>query len=298
MLPVETYKISNHAAVRILERTSLSIGQLLDRLSANGVAWLPAKLPEGHRHALIYCARSERFLVAVIHEADRVVKTIVTLEQWENMYRKVANVWMSLAIHAAAQGLLSNVKESGTLLTTPGEASRIGGPESVDMRLVAKFDGPKGPAYHDLLSLREFQWTEMMGSSPAKRRFQKSDFLGHLANRLLTVGTIAELVRQRLIRHTALVMEASNLLLVFGPSSCPASLLPQVDVGQQLADMVAQIETALQKRKEAKARLTQRRHAAFLERQALAHEAQYLSQASSKSFELSVESPSDKPSSI
>jgi len=274
MPPVEPYKISKHAIGRVLERTSLSIGQLLDRLNSNGIAWLPAKLPEGHRHALVYCATSERFVVAVIKEADRVVKTIVTLEQWENMYRKVANVWLTLAIHAAAHGLCETSAGAARMAPAPpSEAPRTSDQDAVDIRLVAKFDGLKGPTYHDLLALKEAQWTALMGSTPAKKRFQKAEFLSNLAQRLLTVGAIAEMVRQRLIRHTSLVMDANNLLLVFGPSSCPASLLPQVDVGQQLADLVAQIESTLQKRQQEKARLGKRRHEAFLERQGRVHEA-------------------------
>jgi len=272
MLSVEPYTFSKHAVVRVLERTHLSVGQLLDRLNSNSIAWLPAKMPAGHRHALVYCASSGSFIVAILVEADRVVKTVVTLEQWENMYRKVANIWLTLAMHAAVQGLRT---DPATAAGTPPARKELkpadASAQEMDVRLVAKFDGPKGPTYQDLFAQRESQWTALMGSTPAKRRYQKEEFLSNLAERLLNVSAFAELVRQRLIRHTELVMDANNLLLVFGPTSCPASLLPQVDVGRQLAEMVSHVEATLQKRQDEKARLAQRRHEAYLERQSPEH---------------------------
>jgi hypothetical protein len=273
MLSVEPYTFSKHAVVRVLERTHLSLGQLLDRLNNNGIAWLPAKMPEGHRHALVYCASSGTFIVAILVEADRVVKTVVTLEQWENMYRKVANIWLTLAMHAAAQGLQVELTDtSAESLELNGAKPADALAQAMDVRLVAKFDGPKGPTYQDLFAQRESQWTALLGSTPAKRRYKKDEFLSNLAERLLNVSAFAELLRQRLIRHTELVMDANNLLLVFGPTSCPASLLPQVDVGRQLAEMVSHVEATIQKRQDEKARLAQRRHDAYLERQSPEHQ--------------------------
>lgn len=301
MHPVAPYTFSKHAVVRVLERTHLSVGQLLDRLNNNSIAWLPAKMPEGHRHALVYCASSGSFIVAVLAEADRVVKTVVTLEQWENMYRKVANIWLTLAVHAAAQGLQpdqGSSSSSSTALLERKEARTTGEPaQSMDVRLVAKFDGPKGPTYHDLFAQRESQWTALMGSTPAKRRYQKEEFLSSLAQRLLNVSAFAELVRQRLIRHTELVMEANNLLLVFGPCSYPASLLPQVDVGRQLADMVSHVEASIQKRRDEKARLAQRRHEAYLEQQTPEYLERKRLAEKNELFALLVKKPKQQPAS-
>jgi hypothetical protein len=299
MHPVEPYTFSKHAVVRVLERTHLSVGQLLDRLNRNSIAWLPAKMPEGHRHALVYCASSGSFVVAILVEADRVVKTVVTLEQWENMYRPVANIWLTLAMHAAAQGLQAQLSDESSAAGAPDERKAAKPAEepthAMDVRLVAKFDGPKGPTYHDLFAQREAQWTALMGSTPAKRRYQKEEFLGSVAERLLNVSAFAELVRQRLIRHTELVMEANNLLLVFGPTSCPANLLPQVDVGRQLADLVSHVEAGIQKRRDEKTRLAQRRHEAYLEQQSLEYQERKMAAQKNELFALLVKPRSQEP---
>jgi hypothetical protein len=238
----ETYQLSKHALLRVLERTNLSPGQLLDRLAAGAVAWLPASMPAGHRHALVYCATSQSFVVAIILEAERLVKTVVELAQWENMYRTVTDIWRSLAIHAAAQEAL-RASSNSLAEASPSED------DPMDVRLVAKLDGRKGPKYETLLAKTEAQWTALLGSVPAERRYAQPGFLSKLAVKLLTVNAFAELTRRRLERHAGLVASADNLLLVFGPLSYPVPLLPQIDVGKGLSQVVDRLAQRDEKRK-------------------------------------------------
>jgi len=254
MTRASTYKLSTHAVSRALERTSLSPGSLIDRIVSNACVWLPARLPEHHRHALVYCARTDSFVVAIVHQTDRVLKTVVTLEQWEGTYWKVADIWLALAQHAAAQYLLpaDAVAAAAAGTATPPEPVTIGReplpakePQALDLRLVVKIDGPKGPQYHTLLEKTEAQWGTMMGSSPAERRRVQNGFLSKLAKRLLTVNAVATDVRNRLRRHQDLIARADNILFVFGPNKYSANFLPQVDVGPLLpgmVDRVAQLE--------------------------------------------------------
>lgn len=243
MRQLETYQLSKHALLRVLERTNLAPGQLLDRLAAGAVAWLPASLPAGHRHALVYCATSQSFVVAIILDDGLLVKTVVALEQWENMYRPVTDIWRALAIHAAAQEALRLSCANAQAHASPQES------DSMDVRLVAKIDGRKGPKYETILAKTEAQWTALLGSVPAERRYAQPGFLSKMAGKLLTVNTFAELTRRKLERHADLVSSADNLLLVFGPLNYPVPLLPQIDVGKELSQVVARLGCRDEKRK-------------------------------------------------
>ena len=255
MTRASSYQLSTHAVSRALERTSLSPGSLIDRIDGNAVAWLPARLPENHGHALVYCGLTDSFVVAILQKTDRVLKTVVTLEQWECMYWKVADIWLALAQHAAAHRLLSPAAIATATDTPPPAPVCIGReplpakePQALDLRLVIKIDGPKGPQYHTILEKTEAQWGTMMGSSPAERRRIQNGFLSKLAKRLLTVNSVAAEVRNRLQRHKELIAQGDNILFVFGPNKYAVNFLPQVDVGALLPAMVDRIAKVEEKR--------------------------------------------------
>lgn len=101
--PKAAFGMSTHAHLRVLERTELSGAQLLERVNRRACAWLPRRSDWDTYFALVYCALSDIFVVAVIAPDTYVLKTVLTQHQWQTTYGIIAPVQFSLAQLAAAQ---------------------------------------------------------------------------------------------------------------------------------------------------------------------------------------------------
>lgn len=99
------YVLSTHAELRVLERTNLSGGQLLHRLNTRACVWLPRRGAEGEWYALVHCMGSQTYVVCVIAGALPVLKTVLTLQMWENDYGTLPFIWLALARIALVQSI-------------------------------------------------------------------------------------------------------------------------------------------------------------------------------------------------
>lgn len=135
----QVFELSPHAELRVLERTGISGGQLLDRLSSGACFWLDRRGGAGERYALVYCATHEVHVVAVAALGPPAwLKTVLTLQQWEASYGRVAPICLALA----RQAVLQHAEEEALATSAPGAvcpnrvdavhlyATRVGAPDS------------------------------------------------------------------------------------------------------------------------------------------------------------------------
>jgi hypothetical protein len=99
------FYLSRHAHLRVLERTRLSGCQIIERLNMRACAWLRRRTSSDCYYALAYCAATDVFVIAVIAPNKRVLKTILTREQWEINCGPIPAVHLLLAKLASAQSL-------------------------------------------------------------------------------------------------------------------------------------------------------------------------------------------------
>lgn len=99
------FEISPHAELRILERTNLSGGQILQRINENSCYWLDDNKNLNRKYAIIYFASEKLYIIAVIAINDKVVVTLLNVEQFERDYGIIPYVYLSLARQLALQKL-------------------------------------------------------------------------------------------------------------------------------------------------------------------------------------------------
>lgn len=98
------FRLSDHAHLRVLERTSLSQAQLLDHLQTATCLWLNVTSWNRRRYALLYCTVTAVYVVAVVSQEGAVV-TVLGLEMFENAHFPVTENLRVLARVAMAKGL-------------------------------------------------------------------------------------------------------------------------------------------------------------------------------------------------
>jgi hypothetical protein len=80
------FKLTPHAAQRLLERTSLSEEEATTLLNVGGTVFAGHQPEDNRVHMLLYSDVDNRFFVAVANMRDEAVVTVLTLSQYEAKY--------------------------------------------------------------------------------------------------------------------------------------------------------------------------------------------------------------------
>ncbi len=144
--------LSDHAQVRVLERTSLSEAQLLDHLQTNTCLWLKVPSWNNRRYALLFCTVTSIYVVAVVSPEGAVV-TVLGLEMFEDAHFPVSENVRLLARVAMAKGLQKRERAAAQALVPivpkrghEDETYWLEVCMSVATAVPAKSEGRKGPA--------------------------------------------------------------------------------------------------------------------------------------------------------
>lgn len=96
-----------HAETRILKSTGLSSGHLLGMLNSAAFVWLPRISNRAECFALVYSGVAETFFVATVMDEAPVIKSLLSLTQWEAAHSgPLPDSWRTLAQAATVRALL------------------------------------------------------------------------------------------------------------------------------------------------------------------------------------------------
>lgn len=231
------YVLSTHAELRVLERTNLSGGQLLQRLNTRACVWLPRRGVDGEWYALVHCLGSQTYVVCVIADVQPVLKTVLTLEMWENDCGVLPFIWLALARTALVQSIAATVEPASGTTRPDGKPSTKDKPDYWVDCLLELAATPEGQA-PALLALGRLNREELVsfGMEPPRsimRPTWKNSFESQL-RRLLKKADVHAWLLTQLAEHQDVVERATRLVVKFGVAEREA--VRTLDMTETLVD--------------------------------------------------------------